>query len=169
MNVTEAIRKRRSIRKFKEGVQIPREEINTMLEAAMMAPSANNTRPWEFIVVQNRERMEKIMGFQKYSQMLKTASVAIIICGRPDLQTGNCVGFWPLDCGAATENLLLQAEDLGYGACWCGAYPTDSTVKDAQELFQISSVPCAIIAVGVPEESPAARGSFDEKRVTYID
>ena len=51
MNVTEAIRNRRSIRKFQQGVQIPQEDLDLILEAAMMAPSARNTRPWEFVVV----------------------------------------------------------------------------------------------------------------------
>ena len=70
MNVTEAIRNRRSIRKFQQGVQIPQEDLDLILEAAMMAPSARNTRPWEFVVVENREILEKFRddedGFSGY-------------------------------------------------------------------------------------------------------
>mgnify|MGYP003367652845 CR=1 FL=1 len=75
MNVTEAIRNRRSIRKFQQGVQIPQEDLDLILEAAMMAPSARNTRPWEFVVVENREILEKFRDIQPYTGMMKTASL----------------------------------------------------------------------------------------------
>ena len=110
MNVTEAIRSRRSIRKYKKGVVIPQEHFQLMLEAAMMAPSAGNTRPWEFLVVENRGILEKLTEINPYARMLRTASAAIVICAKPELQTGICSGFWPQDCGAAAENLILQAE-----------------------------------------------------------
>ena len=88
MNVTEAIRSRRSIRKYQKGAVIPQEDIDMMLEAAMMAPSARNTRPWEFVAVENREVLEKFQDIQPYTGMMKTASLAIVVCGRPDLQEG---------------------------------------------------------------------------------
>ena len=86
MNVTEAIRKRRSIRKYQEGANIPQEDLDQILEAAMMAPSARNTRPWEFVVVENREVLNKFPDIQPYTRMMHTASLAIVVCGRPDLQ-----------------------------------------------------------------------------------
>ncbi|MFQ9638832.1 MAG: nitroreductase family protein [Eisenbergiella sp.] len=60
MNTSDAIRSRRSIRKYKKGSVIPKEHIRLLLEAAMMAPSACNTRPWEFVVVESEEIQEKI-------------------------------------------------------------------------------------------------------------
>lgn len=169
MNISEAIRKRRSIRKYKEGVEIPRKDIETILEAAMMAPSARNTRPWEFVVVESREGKEKIMEIQPYTGMLKTASAAIIVCGLPEVQKeANCSEFWPEDCGAAIENILLQALELGYGTCWCGFYPVEDRVKALKEAFDLKSVPLAVVALGVPDEEPAARGYFDPEKVRYI-
>ncbi len=169
MNVTEAIRKRRSIRKYKEGVEIPKKDIETILEAAMMGPSAKNTRPWEFVVVESKEAKEKIMEVQPYTGMLKTASIAIIVCGLPEAQEGKCgAPYWPEDCGAAIENILLQALELGYGTCWCGFYPAEDRVKGLQEAFDIKSIPVAVVALGVPDEEPAARGYFDPDRVRYI-
>ena len=168
MNVTEAIRKRRSIRKYKKGVTIPQEHLEVMLEAAMMAPSAGNTRPWEFVVVENRGILEKITEINPYSRMLKTASAGIVICAKPETQTGICSGFWPQDCGAAAENLILQAEELGYGTCWCGMYPIQHRVEKAQRLLNVRSLPYAVIAVGVAEQSPSARGFYDPERVRYI-
>lgn len=168
MNCSNVIRERRSIRKYKTGVQIPQSDIEKMLEAAMMAPSACNTRPWEFFVVTNREVIAALQKAHPYTGMLSTASAAIIVCGRPDLQEGKCNGYWPQDCGAAIENLLLQAADLGYGTCWCGCYPTMDRVEQLQGILNTSSIPVAIVAVGEADEAPAARGYFDPDRVTYL-
>ena len=86
MNCSEVIRERRSIRKYKENVTIPQEDFERMLEAAMMAPSACNTRPWQFFVVINREMIAKLREAHPFTKMLSTASAAIVVCGRPDLQ-----------------------------------------------------------------------------------
>lgn len=168
MNYTDVIRERRSIRKYKPDMDVPEEHIHMLLEAAMMAPSACNTRPWEFFVTKKTEIKEALMQAQPYSKMLKTAPVAIIVCGRPDLQEGKCNDYWPQDCGAAIENILLQAKDLGYGTCWCGCYPVMDRVTAIQEILHTESIPVAIVAVGVADEAPAARGFFDPERVTYL-
>lgn len=169
MNCSDTIRERRSIRKYKPDESIPQEHIEMMLEAAMMAPSARNTRPWEFFVVRNVETKNAFMQVMPYAQMLETAPLAIVVCGRPDLQEGKCNPYWPLDCGAAIENLLLQAKALGYGTCWCGCYPAMDRAEGLQNLLHTTAIPTALIAVGVPDEAPAARGYFDPERVTYID
>ena len=70
MNTSDAIRSRRSIRKYKKGSVIPKEHIRLLLEAAMMAPSACNTRPWEFVVVESEEIQEKITAIHPHTQML---------------------------------------------------------------------------------------------------
>ena len=168
MSYTDVIRERRSIRKYKADAEVKAEDIQKMLEAAMMAPSACNTRPWEFFVVKDAEIKEQLRATSPYMQMLKTAPVAIVVCGRPDLQEGRCNPYWPQDCGAAIQNILLQAKDLGYGTCWCGCYPTQERVDSIQPILNTTSIPVAVIAVGVPDEEPAARGYFDETRVTYL-
>ena len=94
VNCSEVIRERRSIRKYKENVTIPQEDFERMLEAAMMAPSACNTRPWQFFVVINREMIAKLREAHPFTKMLSTASAAIVVCGRPDLQEGVCKEFW---------------------------------------------------------------------------
>ena len=111
MDCSEAIRARRSVRKYKKGEKIPAEHIRMMLEAAMSAPSAVNSRPWEFYVTESDEIKERLMQAHPASRMLETASAAIIVCGRPDLQPKH--GYWPQDCGAAVENILLQATGAG--------------------------------------------------------
>ncbi len=166
MECSVAIRARRSVRKYKKGQIIPADHIRMMLEAAMFAPSAVNSRPWEFYVTDKDEVKQKLMQAHPACKMLETASVAIIVCGRPDLQPGR--GFWPQDCGAAIENLLLQAADLGYGTCWCGCYPAEPRASLVKEALGCESIPVAIVAVGVPDEAPAAKGFYDENRVHFI-
>ena len=112
MDCIQAIRARRSIRKFKPGGAIPKADLEQMLEAAMLAPSACNTRPWEFYVVENPEVKARLSASHPYAKMLDTASAAIVVCARPEAQEGICQGYWPLDCGAAVENLLLQAAGI---------------------------------------------------------
>ena len=168
MNTSEAIRARRSIRKYQKGVVIPKAHIEQLLEAAMMAPSACNRRPWEFVVVQKPEILEQIMETHPSSRMLATASLAIVVCGRPDLQEGVCDGCWPQDCGADVENLLLQDEELGYGTCWCGCYPVTKRVEGLQKVLDVTSIPLAVIAVGKVDETPDAKGFYDSSRVKWI-
>jgi nitroreductase len=102
--------------------------------------------------------------------MLKTASLAIVICAFPDVQEGIAAGFYPQDCAAATENILLQATELGLGTCWCGVYPNAHIIAPVREIFGIAEnvVPINIIAVGVPDEQPLARGMYREEKVRWI-
>lgn len=168
MNTLETIRSRRSIRKYKPGTEIPKEDLKQILEAAMMAPSACNTRPWEFVVVESRELLNAIMAVHPYVSMLKTASLAIVVCAKPELQDGICPGYFPEDCGAASQNILLAAAELGYGTCWCGVYPMEERVNAVREILSVDSMPFSLIALGVADEAPAARGFYDESRVKWL-
>ncbi len=165
MELSDAIRARRSVRKFKKDIPVPQEHVQKMLEAAMMAPSALNTRPWQFYVVTDERTKQALLRVHPYCR-LETAPLAIVVCGRPDKQPGH--GYWPQDCGAAIENILLQALDLGYGSCWCGCYPTQPRADGVQKVLGSSAVPVAIVAIGVPDETPAAKGFFDPSVVTYL-
>ena len=168
MNLNDAIRARRSIRKYKSGNEISDEHIKTILEAAMMAPSACNTRPWEFIVIKSDEAKEKILSIHPSAQHFKDASVGIIVCAKPEVQTGPAVGYFPQDCGAAVENMLLQAFELGYGSCWCGIYPREERVELYKKTFDISSLPLAFVVIGVSDEEPQQKGFYDESKVTVL-
>lgn len=165
MNTTEAIRARRSVRQYQPGKQIPQEHIDLMLEAAMSAPSARNSRPWEFVVVENADIRRKITQVHPYCRSLPDASLGIVVCGITDSAVE---GYWPQDCAAATENLLLQATELGYGTCWCGIYPDQARSLSIANLLGVTSVPQSLIIVGVADESPTRRGFFDQSRVRYL-
>ena len=167
MTVMEAIRTRRSIRKYVPGAEVTQEQIDSLLEAAMMAPSAINLRPWEFVVVRDRAILKGIMEIHEYAKMLKTASLAIVVVGLPR-NTPDGIEFYPQDCGAATQNILLQAVAMGLGTCWCAVYPNEKRVTQFKELLGIDGVPYNVIAVGVPDEQPAARGFFQPEKVKYV-
>jgi nitroreductase len=167
--MSELIENRRSIRKYKSDKPVTREQLNRLLGAAMMAPSARNHRPWEFIAVTKREVLDEIAQVHPYAAMCKTATAAIIVVAVPQtLTTGD---YFPQDCAAAAENILLEAVSLGLGTCWCGVYPKEDRMAPISKLFNILNpkIPFCVIAIGTPDEAPARRGFFDESRVTYID
>lgn len=168
MNTSEAIRSRRSIRKYKAGTEVTGEQIELMLEAAMMAPSACNSRPWEFIVVQSRDKLDKIREVHPFAKMLSSASLAIVVCALPEAQKGVSEGFFPQDCAAAAQNILLQATELGLGSCWCGVYPKKENMKNVQEALGITSLPFNVIAIGAADVSPEPRGFFEKEKVKYM-
>ena len=163
------IEKRRSIRKYKAGKTITREQIDRLLRAAMLAPSACNSRPWEFIAITKREVLDEIARVHSFASMCKTASAAIVIVTTP--QAGNAEGYFPQDCGAATQNILLEAVSMGLGTCWCGVYPKDKHIAAIREFFSIEEpkFPFNVIAIGYPDEAPEHRGFFEEEKVTYIE
>ncbi|MCL2643403.1 MAG: nitroreductase family protein [Candidatus Bathyarchaeota archaeon] len=168
--VIKEIRDRRSVRNYVSGACVSDEQIKVLLEAAMLAPSACNSRPWAFLVVQNREKLDEISKIHPYTQMLATASCAIVVCADLSLQSGVSEGFFPQDCGAATQNVLLQAVELGLGTCWCGIYPKDDKVRAFRSLFGLSGnvVPFCVIAVGVSAEEVGSRGFYEEGKVEWI-
>ena len=167
MTLNQAIKARRSVRKYKKGITIPREHIERMLEAAMLAPSSRNSRPWNFIVVEGEEMLSKIADVHPYAQMARNASLAIVVCAREDRSPlGDPV--YPCDCGAAVQNILLTATDLGYGSVWCGVYPQADRITALKKLLDIKNLPFALLVIGVPDESPAQKGFFDPGLVRYI-
>ena len=166
--MSELIEKRRSVRKFQAGKPVTREQLNRLLEAAMLAPSACNSRPWEFIAITKRETLDEIARIHPYAKMCETATAAIVVVALP--QTGMPEGYYPQDCGAATENILLEAASLGLGTCWCGVFPKEERVASFRALFDIREpkVPFNVIAIGTPDESPKQMGFFEESKVKYI-
>ncbi|MCL2837793.1 MAG: nitroreductase family protein [Oscillospiraceae bacterium] len=164
----EAIKNRRSIRKFKVDKLVTKEQLNQMLEAAMLAPSACNARPWEFVAVTKRSVLDEIARIHPYAKMCETATAAIVVVATPKDEFS--AEFFPQDCGAATQNILLEAAAMGLGTCWCGIYPIEDRKAHFCELLSIAEekIPFCIIAIGYPDEEPEARGFFEEAKVTYI-
>jgi nitroreductase len=153
MELYSGLLSRRSIRKY-TGEKIDDDVIMSIVKAGMFAPSANNTRPWHFIIVNDRDRLEKIMKAHPYSSMLAKASHAIVICGDETLQNGP--GYYPLDCSAATQNILLAAHAKGYGAVWLGVEPRIERKEAISEIFGLPPHvhPVSIVSIGIPVKIP---------------
>ena len=164
MKVMEAILKRRSIRQF-ANQPIAQDDLNTLLRAAMMAPTARNCQEWEFVVVRNKETFKKMMHVHPYAKMLEQADCAIIVCG--NTQREHAPGYWMADCGAATQNILLAATSLGIGSVWLGVYPNEERMKGLAELLGLPDYvkPLNIIALGYPAEKKEEVDRFDPAKI----
>ncbi len=164
MNAFDTILSRRSIRRYTRQ-PVPEAAVGQLLEAAMSAPSAGNAQPWQFIVLTDRRLLDEIPTFHPYAEMLREASVAIVVCG--DLRLEKYKGYWIQDCSAATENLLLAAHALGLGAVWVGVYPTEDRVKRMQALLRLPPhvIPLSLVPVGYPAERLERAERYDSSRV----
>jgi nitroreductase len=161
-----AILNRKSIRKYKN-IKVSDEIVEELLRAGMQAPSAGNEQPWEFIVLRDKEIMKNITEVHPYSKMLLNTDVAIVVCGDESKEVFK--GYWVQDCSAATENILLTAEDKGLGAVWLGVYPMEDRVDALKELLNLPSsvIPLSIIPVGYPDEQREAADRFNKTRIHY--
>jgi len=157
---------RRSIRRFTDE-KIDNNQIKIILTAAMYAPSAVNMQPWHFVVIDDRSMMEKVMEIHPYARMLQTASHAVVVCGDEQLQHDD--GYWVVDCGAATQNLLLAAQTIGLGACWVGLHPREERKSSFSRLLHLPShvLPFALVALGYPEEQKPRPDRFHPEKVKY--
>ena len=151
-----------SVREF-TGEKISPAQVDTLLRAAMAAPSAINKQPWAFIVVDDDAVIAKLGEALPYSRCSNHPAVAIIPCG--DLNKaipGEMANFWINDVSAATENLLLAAHAMGLGAVWTGLHPDMNRAKMVQELLGLPEhiIPLCVVPVGVPAEHPAVKNAW---------
>lgn len=166
METLKAIYERKSIRKY-TAQYVSIDTIKELLKAGMHAPSAGNEHPWDFIVVRDSEKLLKITEVQHYSNMLKEAKVAIIVCG--NLKKVKYQGYWIQDCSAATENILLAAHSLGLGAVWLGVYPDEDVVEGISKIFDLPQhiIPLSIVSIGYPAEKRTTKDRYKEDAVHY--
>lgn len=112
MDAFEVLHTRRSIRQFLNR-PVGEDLVKELLSAAMSAPTAGGIQPWRFVVITDREKLDKIPNFHPYAGMIKQAPLAILVCG--DTTSANYGKYWVQDCSAAMENLLLAARAQGTG------------------------------------------------------
>lgn len=166
MDVIEAINTRRSIRKF-TGEIISDEELKVILKAGFQAPSAHNFQPRDYVVVKDKEIIDKIADFHPYAKMLPKAGCGIVVCG--DSQKQPQMGFLVADCSAAIQNMLLAAHGLGLGAVWCGIYCDEKLVKNMSEVLKLPEkiIPIGMVVVGKKAVDKEAVDRYDESKVHY--
>lgn len=149
---------------------VEKEKIETLLQAGMAAPTALNAQPWHFIVIDDRNVLEKLGSASPHTGVLSSAPLAIAVCGNTDKQLQSPEGvYWIQDVAAATENILLAAHAMGLGATWTGSYPVESRFKVAKEALQlpdnIKSV--SIIALGYPAMDSQVKDKWNPNNVSF--
>ncbi len=166
MGVLEAIKERRSIRAYTDE-EVSEEDVEQLIEAARWAPSAGNIQPWAFVVVKEVETKQKLFDAALNQTFIQEAPVVIVVCADLILSSrvygSRGVHLYSIqDTAAATENILLAAQELGLATCWVGAFRENEVAEAVKAPRNLR--PVAMVAVGSAAETPVApqRRSFNE-------
>ena len=148
MDTLEAIRNRRSIRRYKHEV-IPKDDLETIVDAGRLAATGSNRQPWDFIIVTAKPM---IANFKVTVAWIENASAVIVVVMDPESR------WWVEDGAAAIENMLLASTALGYGSCWVegDVLPYEDTIRSLLGIPSNRRV-MALIPIGIPAETPKPR------------
>lgn len=169
LDVFEAIKNRRSIRKFERKV-VSEEQVERLVDAARHAPSAGNIQPWEFVIVRSQHIKHQLSIAALNQTFIEAAPVVIVVCAN-EARSGQGYGsrgvnlYCIQDTAAATENMLLAAHGMGLGACWVGAFREEMVRKVLNIPIHVR--PVAIIPIGYPSVKPAPRGRRPIREVVH--
>ena len=174
MTLDEIIKHRRSIRRYAEQ-PVEREKILACLEAARLAPSAHNSQPWRFLVIdepelKNRVAEKAFSGLYSSCRFAARAPVLVLLLAKKDLMA-NGLGrmvqgtqFYLLDLGIAGQHFVLKAEELGLSTCWLGWF----NIRGVRKILKMPRRyrPVAIISLGYAASRPP--GDHVRKRLEEI-
>ena len=166
MNVFEAIKTRRSVRKYKPQ-PIPEDHLKQILTAAQLAPSAGNKQPWRFVVVKDPETKKKLGVIARNQTWISDAGVVVAALAM-DKKSPEVYERWAeRDVMTAVEHMVLSAWELGYGSCWIGAFEEDQV----KELLKVPKEMTVIILlpIGVPDQKPEPRGRKNLEELFHLD
>lgn len=169
MDLLELMKQRRSVRMY-SGESIPEEKLNTILKAGLLAPSGRNIKPCEFIVVRDKETLQRMSVCRPAGAgILANADAAIVVLGNTE-----ATDVWTEDCSIAMTQMHLMAEALGVGSCWVQGRlrvaPDGKMAEDIlRALFQIPEKYAleAILSLGMPAQHPNAH-TEDELNLSKI-
>lgn len=150
MDVFEAVKRRRSIRKFKK-VEVEREKLDMVLQAARLSPSAANRQPWRFIVITEEKSKNKIRAAYDAEWFIEAPAI-IVACAVPKEAWRRADGekYWKVDVAIAMQTLILVAAGLGLGSCWIANF-NEEKAKEALDIPQDWRV-VAMTPLGYPNE-----------------
>ena len=155
MDIYEAIKMRKSVRAFKNE-DVPDEVLNRILDAARLAPSANNFQEWRFVVVRDAKTRRKIAQAACRQTFVGEAPVVLACCAKDNRHVMTCgQSCYPIDAAIAIDHLTLCAAAEGLGTCWIGAFYED-------EVKQILGIPpeirvVALLPLGYPRDPKQVR------------
>jgi nitroreductase len=157
---------RRSVREYtKEPVSDG--HIKEMLRAGMYAPSAQNSQPWEFVVIRGRKMLDALSDGALYWKMLKRTPLAIAVTANLDGYKSATKDFFVQDCAACTQNILIAAEGLGLGGVWLGVYSNHGRVRYVSDILTLPDgiIPFSLISIGHPAKHPEPHDFFLGEKV----
>lgn len=165
----EDIMTRTSVRSYSER-PVEKETVDTLLRAAMAAPTAGNKQPWRFVVIDEKPTLQYIGENFKTMTMAKEAALAVIMCGDSTATfKGDARDYWIQDVSAASENLLLAAHAIGLGAVWCGIYPQKDRVEQFSTMLDLPEniIPLACICIGYPSGETTPKDKWKPEYIHY--
>ena len=168
---------RKSVRTYTDQA-VSEEQVETLLKAAMAAPTGMNVQPWRFVVVRDQAVKDALAGPR--GGMIAQAPVVIVVCGeatmmrkpwgQPDAEPVEAENpFWYEDCAAATENLLVAAEAIGLGAVWTACYPMPDRMDPTIAALGLPDnvKPFAIVPVGYPAGDDQPKDKWKPENIHY--
>lgn len=163
------ILKRTSVRSYEDRA-VESEKVEKLLRAGMAAPTAVNKQPWHFIVVTDKNQLQKLSEASPNAGMAAKAPLAIVVCGdMTKALEGNAREFWVQDCSAATENILLAATGMGLGAVWTGTYPSEERCAAVTKVLRLPEtlIPLNTIVIGYPDAEPTPKDKWKKENISY--
>lgn len=163
MDVMEAIKTRKSVRSFLDK-PIEEEKLETVLEAARLAPSASNRQEWRFIVIKDKSTREKLAEAANGQSFVAEAAVVIVACAEGVDHVMSCGQLcYPIDVAIALDHITLAAVELGLGTCWIGAF-------DEAKVKSLLGIPDKIRVVELmPLGYPADPAAATKSRMAMSD
>lgn len=167
MALMEQIRKRYSVRSYLDR-PVEKEKLDTVLEAARLAPSASNVQEWRFVVVQDAETRKKIVPAANNQTFVGEAPVVIACCATNIEKVMRCGQIaYPIDVAIAIEHMALQAVEEGLGTCWIGSFYEDQ-VKDILGIPEDVRV-VELLTLGYPADKPKPKSRVPVEKIACYD
>ncbi len=156
----EAIFTRRSIRRFSPRSVEGRMQ-KTLLKAAFAAPAAENAQTKRFIVITDRDKLQTLPSLHPSAGPAQDAPLAVLVCC--DTSASPQTVFWPQDCAAATQNIMLAARIMGLGALWCGIHPLEEREQAFMSAFSLPGMvrPFSLVLIGYPLQDFFEENRYD--------
>lgn len=161
MDALATILERRSCRVYQDK-PVSEDVIHNLLKAGMYAPSAMNSQPWEFLVMQDAQKKEAVSHIVSYWSMLKKAPLGILVLARVSGYHAKPDEFFIQDCANSTTCILLAAHAQGLGGVYLGLYPHEDRMSKVREIYEIPDdiIPFSVVSLGYPDNVSQPHNTF---------
>ena len=157
MDFYEVVKTRRSVRSYSD-TPVPDEVLKRVLEAARLAPSANNVQPWRYVIVRDPGRVRELARLAAGQMFIAQAPVVLVLCAEAYVDRGSWIGgnMYLVDATISMDHLVLAARNEGLGTCWVGAF-------DRGGLEKFLDLPSGVHPVMItPLGYPRSESAFSE-------